>query len=70
MADYRSLLEMQGQFFLLVLAGCHSNNLPMLRGVAEEEGVPLLRLIERVSAVNRKNPDRELARKAAAALKN
>ncbi len=70
MADYRSLLEMQGQFFLLVLTDCHSNNLPMLRGVAEEEGVSLLRLIERVSAVNRKNPDRELARKAAAALKN
>ena len=54
---------------MLGLAGCHSNNLPMLRAVSQEEGVSLLRLIERVSAVNRKNPDRALALKAAAELK-
>ncbi len=55
---------------MLGLAGCHSNNLPMLRSVAQEEGVSLLLLIEQVSTVNRKNPDRELALKTAAALKN
>ncbi len=45
---------------MLGLAGCHSNYLPMFKKVAEEEGVPLRRLIERVSAVDRKAPSEEL----------
>lgn len=54
---------------MLGLAGCHSNYLPELRTVAAEEGVSLLRLIERVSAVNRKNPDKALMHSVAASLK-
>ena len=54
---------------MLGLAGCHSNNLPMFRKVAEEEHVSLLRLIADVSAVNRKNPSEELLREVAAKLK-
>lgn len=54
---------------MLGLAGCHSNCLPMLRKAAEEESVSLLRLIERVSAVNRKDPDEALIRSAAKALR-
>ncbi len=45
---------------MLGLAGCHSNYLPMFKKVAEAEGVPLRRLIERVSAVDRKAPSEEL----------
>jgi 4-hydroxy 2-oxovalerate aldolase len=54
---------------MLGLAGCHSNCLPMLRKAAEEESVSLLRLIERVSAVNRKDPDEDLIRSAAKTLR-
>ena len=41
----------------------------MLRKAAEEESVSLFRLIERVSAVNRKDPDEALIRSAAKALR-
>lgn len=51
------------------LAGGHSNCLPMLRKAAEEESVSLLRLIERVSAVNRKDPDEDLIKFAAKTLR-
>ncbi len=54
---------------MLGLAGCHSNCLPMLRKAAEEESVSLLRLIERVSAVNRKDPDEDLIRSVAKTLR-
>ncbi len=54
---------------MLGLAGCHSNCLPMLRKAAEEESVSLLRLIERVSAINRKDPDEALIRSTAKALR-
>lgn len=54
---------------MLGLTGCHSNTLPMFRKVAEEEQVPLLRLIADVSAIDRKAPAEDLLRKVAAALK-
>lgn len=54
---------------MLGLAGCHSNTLPELRAVAEEEQVSLLKLIEGVSAINRKNPDKALMHSVAATLK-
>ena len=41
----------------------------MLRKAAEEESVSLFRLIERVSAVNRKDPDEDLIRSAAKTLR-
>lgn len=54
---------------MLGLAGCHSSFLPVLKRVAAEEGVSLLRLIAEVSAVDRKAPSEELIREIAAALK-
>ena len=54
---------------MLVLAGCHSNFLPMFRKVAEAENVSLHRLIADVSAVDRKNPSEELLREIARKLK-
>ncbi len=53
---------------MLGLSGCHSSCLPMLKKVAGEEKVSLLKLIAGVSAVNRKNPDEALARQTARAL--
>lgn len=50
---------------MLGLSGCHSNYLGMFRKVAQEENVPLLRLIADVSAIDRKNPSEELLRAVA-----
>lgn len=50
-------------------AGPGSACLPMLRKAAGEESAPLLRLVERVSAVNRKDPDEDLIRSAAKTLR-
>ena len=41
----------------------------MLRKAAGEESAPLLRLVERVSAVKRKDPDEDLIRSAAKTLR-
>ena len=54
---------------MLGLAGCHSNFLPLFRKVADEERVPLLRLIAEVSSVNRKNPSEKLLREIAAKIR-
>lgn len=54
---------------MLGLAGCHSNFLPMFRKVADEERVPLLRLIAEVSSVNRKDPSETLLREIAAKIR-
>ncbi len=54
---------------VLGLTGCHSNNLPGIRKVAEEKNVPLRRLVAAVSAVDRKAPSEELIRKTADELK-
>lgn len=53
---------------MLGLTGCHSSFLPMLRKVAEENGVSLLRLIAAVSAVDRKSPSEEMIKKIAEGL--
>lgn len=50
-------------------AGPGSACLPMLRKAAGEESVSLLRLIERVSAVKRKDPDEDLIRSVAKTLR-
>ena len=54
---------------MLGLSGCHSNFLPLFRKVAQEEQVPLLRLIADVSAIDRKAPDEALLRRVAKQLK-
>lgn len=54
---------------MLGLSGCHSNFLPLFRTVAQEEQVPLLRLIADVSAIDRKAPDEALLRRVAKQLK-
>ena len=54
---------------MLGLSGCHSNFLPIVRKVAEEEGVSLLRLIAGVSAIDRKNSSEALLREVAGKLK-
>jgi len=53
---------------MLGLAGCHSNNLPGIRKVAEEKHVPLRKLIAAVSAEDRKAPSEELVRRIADSL--
>ena len=54
---------------ILGLSGCHSNYMAMFRKVATEEGVPLLKLITEVSAINRKNPSETLLREIAEKMK-
>lgn len=54
---------------MLGLVGCHSNFLPLFQKVAEEEKVPLLKLIADVSALDRKNPSEALIRSIASSLK-
>ena len=51
------------------ISGCHSNFLGLFKKVAEEENVPLYRLIMEVSKENRKNPAEEQIRVIAATLK-
>lgn len=50
-------------------AGCHSNFLPMFREAAKAEGVDLFQLIMAVSAIDKKNPSKELLMETAAKLK-
>lgn len=54
---------------MLGLSGCHSSFEPMFRRVAQEENVPLLRLIYEVSAIDRKAPSESLLRDVAKTLK-
>lgn len=54
---------------MLGLSGCHSGFLPLLKKVAAEEGVSLLKLIAEVSAVDRKAPSEELIRQKAAEIR-
>ena len=54
---------------ILGLSGCHSNYMAMFRKVATEEGVPLLKLITEVPAINRKNPSETLLREIAEKMK-
>jgi 4-hydroxy-2-oxovalerate aldolase len=51
------------------LYGCHSSFLPIFKNVAFEQGVPLLRLISRVSILDRKAPDEALIRRVALDMK-
>ena len=69
MAAYDYHVAVSPTDLMLGLAGCHSNYLPMFRKVSQEEGVSLHRLIADVSAINRKNPDEALLRRAAAEIK-
>lgn len=69
MAPYGYHVAVNPTDLMLGLAGCHSNGLGMFRQVAQEEQVPLLRLIADVSAINRKNPDLALIRQVAETLK-
>ena len=54
---------------ILGLSGCHSNYLGMFKKVADEENVPLLKLIADVSAIDRKNPAETLIRETAVKMK-
>lgn len=54
---------------ILGLSGCHSNYLGMFKKVADEENVPLLKLIVDVSAIDRKNPAETLIRETAVKMK-
>ncbi|MBR6207940.1 MAG: 4-hydroxy-2-oxovalerate aldolase [Oscillospiraceae bacterium] len=54
---------------ILGLAGCHSSFLPLFQKVAEEEKISARKLIMKVSAINRKNPDETLMRQVAAGMK-
>lgn len=54
---------------VLGIAGCHSNFLPLLRKVAQEEDVDLYRLILAVSEQDRKNPSEAMMRNTARGLR-
>lgn len=54
---------------VLGLSGCHSSYLKLFRRVAQEEDVPLYRLIVKVSELDKKAPSEELLRQVAATLK-
>lgn len=45
---------------MLGLCGCHSNNLPLIKKVADAKHVDLLKLIEEVSKVDKKAPGQDL----------
>ncbi len=70
MAPYGYHVAVNPTDLMLGLAGCHSNYLPLFKKVAEEENVSLRRLIEKVSAVDRKAPSEELIRAEAEKLKS
>ena len=50
------------------LSGCHSSFAGLFKQVAEERKVDLYDLIIKVSAINRKNPDKALMEQVAADL--
>lgn len=50
------------------LSGCHSSFAKLFQDVAKEKGVDLYKLIIEVSAINQKNPSRELMEEVAAKL--
>ena len=52
------------------LSGCHSSFAGTFKQVAAEQDVDLYDLIIKVSAINQKNPDKELMEKVAAELKS
>ncbi len=54
---------------MLGLVGCHSSYLPTLKRIAEQEKVPLFKLITAVSIADRKSPTEELMMEQAANLK-
>lgn len=54
---------------ILGISGCHSSFINIFEKVALEEGVPLYKLIVKVSEINRKNPSEELVREIARKLK-
>lgn len=55
---------------VLGLSGCHSSFLKLFRQVAQEENVPLYRLIVEVSAQDRKAPTEALLRTVAVSLRS
>lgn len=65
--DYRAAVNPTD--LILGLSGCHSNYLGMFKKVADEENVPLLKLIADVSAIDRKNPAETLIRETAVKMK-
>ena len=52
----------------LGLSGCHSSFVKTFKEVAEENQVNLFKLIVEVSAINQKNPSRELMNQIASQL--
>lgn len=69
MAPYGYHVAVNPTDLMLGLSGCHSNFLPMFETVAKEKNVPLRKLIAEVSAVDQKNPGKELLEKIADTLK-
>lgn len=69
MSTYNYHVAVNPTDLMLGLSGCHSNYLGMFKKAAEEEKVPLLKLIADVSEIDRKNPTESLLRDTAINMK-